>query len=69
MLSNLLLGSLSSLSELGTASIACARPRVCVTLSHVMSIGSEGKSGSFFYFTTDGKYMVKTISESVRAGK
>jgi len=42
MLSNLLLGSLSSLSELG----------------------SEGKSGSFFYFTTDGRYMVKTISES-----
>lgn len=39
MLSNLMLGSLSSLAELG----------------------SEGKSGSFFYFTSDGKYMVKTI--------
>lgn len=39
MLSNLMLGSLSSLAELGT----------------------EGKSGSFFYFTSDGMYMVKTI--------
>lgn len=39
MLSNLMLGSLSSLAELG----------------------SEGKSGSFFYFTSDGKFMVKTV--------
>jgi len=39
MLSNLMLGSLSSLNELG----------------------SEGKSGSFFYFTSDGLFMVKTI--------
>eukprot|EP00940_MAST-03C_sp_MAST-3C-sp2_P002538 g2538.t1 len=41
LLANLLLGSLSSLSQLG----------------------SEGKSGSFFYFTSDLKYMVKTISK------
>jgi len=39
MLSNLMLGSLSSLAELG----------------------SEGKSGSFFYFTSDGQFMVKTV--------
>jgi len=39
MLSNLMLGSLSSLAELG----------------------SEGKSGSFFYFTSDGRFMVKTV--------
>jgi len=42
MLSNLILGSLTSLSQLG----------------------SEGKSGSFFYFTSDTKFMVKTISKS-----
>eukprot|EP00479_Gromia_sphaerica_P008203 TRINITY_DN3025_c0_g1_i1.p1 TRINITY_DN3025_c0_g1~~TRINITY_DN3025_c0_g1_i1.p1 ORF type:complete len:56 (-),score=13.87 TRINITY_DN3025_c0_g1_i1:269-436(-) len=23
---------------------------------------SEGKSGSFFYFTPDGKYLVKTLT-------
>jgi len=39
MLSNLMLGSLSSLAELG----------------------SEGKSGSFFYFTSDNMYLVKTV--------
>ena len=39
MLSNLMLGSLSTLAE----------------------ISSEGKSRSFFYFTSDGKYMVKTV--------
>lgn len=39
MISNLMLGSLSSLSEQG----------------------SEGKSGSFFYITPDGKYLIKTI--------
>jgi Ca2+-binding EF-hand superfamily protein len=39
MLSNLMLGNLSTLSELV----------------------SEGKSGSFFYFTTDGRYMIKTL--------
>jgi len=42
MLSNLVLGSLTSLSQLGT----------------------EGKSGSFFYFTSDAKYMVKTIAKA-----
>ena len=42
MLSNLILGSLTSLSQLG----------------------SEGKSGSFFYFTSDTRFMVKTISKS-----
>ena len=41
LLSNLFMGSLSSLSELV----------------------SEGKSGSFFYFTHDGRYMVKTLRE------
>eukprot|EP00511_Aplanochytrium_stocchinoi_P010970 CAMPEP_0204873176 /NCGR_PEP_ID=MMETSP1348-20121228/39927_1 /ASSEMBLY_ACC=CAM_ASM_000700 /TAXON_ID=215587 /ORGANISM="Aplanochytrium stocchinoi, Strain GSBS06" /LENGTH=853 /DNA_ID=CAMNT_0052028369 /DNA_START=186 /DNA_END=2747 /DNA_ORIENTATION=+ len=40
MISNLMLGSLSSLSEQG----------------------SDGKSGSFFYITSDGLYMVKTLS-------
>eukprot|EP00514_Thraustochytrium_sp_LLF1b_P008030 CAMPEP_0184536578 /NCGR_PEP_ID=MMETSP0198_2-20121128/16509_1 /TAXON_ID=1112570 /ORGANISM="Thraustochytrium sp., Strain LLF1b" /LENGTH=939 /DNA_ID=CAMNT_0026929719 /DNA_START=584 /DNA_END=3400 /DNA_ORIENTATION=+ len=39
MLSNLMLGSLSSLAELG----------------------SEGKSGSFFYFTSDGAFLIKTV--------
>ena len=24
---------------------------------------SEGKSGSFFYHTEDGKYLIKTISQ------
>eukprot|EP00939_MAST-03C_sp_MAST-3C-sp1_P003213 g3213.t1 len=42
MLTNLVLGSLTSLSQLGT----------------------EGKSGSFFYFTSDAKFMVKTISKT-----
>ena len=40
LLGNLLLGNLSTMSQLG----------------------SEGKSGSFFYFTADGCYMVKTLS-------
>lgn len=42
MLGNLILGRLSSLSELS----------------------SSGKSGSFFYFTDDSKYMIKTISKN-----
>lgn len=41
LLGNLILGKLSSLSELS----------------------SSGKSGSFFYFTDDSKYMIKTISK------
>ena len=40
LLGNLLLGNLSTMSQLG----------------------SEGKSGSFFYFTADGRFMVKTLS-------
>jgi len=39
MLSNLMLGSLSSLAELG----------------------SEGKSGSFFYLSSDNRFLVKTV--------
>lgn len=39
MLSNLMLGSLNALSE----------------------IGSDGKSGSFFYLSSDGRFLVKTI--------
>jgi Ca2+-binding EF-hand superfamily protein len=39
MLSNLMLGSMASMSQLG----------------------SEGKSGSFFYFTSDSKFMIKTV--------
>lgn len=42
ILRNIMLGNLSTLSEL------------C----------SEGKSGSFFYYSSDGKYMVKTISKT-----
>ena len=42
ILRNILLGSLTTLSELY----------------------SEGKSGSFFYYSADGKYMVKTISHT-----
>ncbi|KAL8433877.1 hypothetical protein ACSSS7_003538 [Eimeria intestinalis] len=41
LLGNLILGNLSSLSELV----------------------SEGKSGSLFYYTTDGKFMIKTVSK------
>lgn len=40
LLGNMVLGNLSSLSELS----------------------SEGKSGAFFYYTADGKYMMKTVS-------
>lgn len=40
MLGNMVLGNLSSLSELS----------------------SEGKSGAFFYYTADGKYMMKTVT-------
>ncbi|CAJ1429457.1 unnamed protein product [Effrenium voratum] len=40
LLGNLVLGNLSSLSELS----------------------SEGKSGAFFYYTADGKYMMKTVT-------
>ncbi|KAK8791945.1 hypothetical protein WA158_005322 [Blastocystis sp. Blastoise] len=42
ILRNIMLGNLSTLSEL------------C----------SEGKSGSFFYYSSDGRYMVKTISKT-----
>ncbi|KEP60563.1 UNVERIFIED_CONTAM: phosphatidylinositol-4-phosphate 5-kinase [Hammondia hammondi] len=42
LLGNLLLGNLSSLSELV----------------------SEGRSGALFYYTADGKFMIKTISKS-----
>eukprot|EP00931_Biecheleriopsis_adriatica_P059446 TRINITY_DN35567_c0_g2_i1.p1 TRINITY_DN35567_c0_g2~~TRINITY_DN35567_c0_g2_i1.p1 ORF type:complete len:894 (+),score=178.44 TRINITY_DN35567_c0_g2_i1:242-2683(+) len=41
LLGNMVLGNLSSLSELS----------------------SEGKSGAFFYYTADGKYMMKTVSQ------
>ncbi|CDJ47730.1 phosphatidylinositol-4-phosphate 5-kinase, putative [Eimeria brunetti] len=41
LLGNLILGNLSSLSELV----------------------SEGKSGSLFYYTTDGRFMIKTVSK------
>lgn len=30
-------------------------------LSSLTELTSQGKSGSFFYYTTDGKYMLKTI--------
>merc|ERR1719424_351036 len=40
LLGNMMLGNLSSLSELS----------------------SEGKSGAFFYYTADGKYMMKTVT-------
>jgi len=40
LLGNMVLGNLSSLSELS----------------------SEGKSGAFFYYTSDGKYMMKTVT-------
>jgi len=40
LLGNMVLGNLSSLSELS----------------------SEGKSGAFFYYTADGKYMMKTVT-------
>lgn len=41
LLGNMVLGNLSSLSELS----------------------SEGKSGAFFYYTADGKYMMKTVTQ------
>lgn len=31
-------------------------------ISSMTSLTSQGKSGSFFYYTADGKYMLKTIS-------
>lgn len=40
LLGNMILGNLSSLSELS----------------------SEGKSGAFFYYTADGLYMIKTVT-------
>lgn len=45
MLGNLIMGKLSSLTELS----------------------SSGKSGSFFYFTEDNKYMIKTISKNEKS--
>uniref|UniRef100_A0A0G4HLZ9 PIPK domain-containing protein n=1 Tax=Chromera velia CCMP2878 TaxID=1169474 RepID=A0A0G4HLZ9_9ALVE len=42
LLGNMVLGNLSSLSELS----------------------SEGKSGAFFYYTADSKYMLKTVTKS-----
>lgn len=30
-------------------------------VSTMTSLTSQGKSGSFFYYTADGKYMLKTI--------
>ena len=33
-------------------------------LSSLSELSSEGKSGSFFYYTADTKYMVKTISKA-----
>lgn len=42
LVGNMVLGNLSSLSEL------------C----------SEGKSGAFFYYTADGRFMIKTVSVS-----
>lgn len=30
-------------------------------ISSLTSLTSQGKSGSFFYYTTDGNYMLKTI--------
>ena len=34
------------------------------TLSTLTELYSEGKSGSFFYYSSDGKYMVKTITHT-----
>lgn len=31
-------------------------------VSSMTSLTSQGKSGSFFYYTSDGKYMLKTVS-------
>lgn len=45
LLGNMVLGNLSSLSELS----------------------SEGKSGAFFYYTADGKYMMKTVNTKEHA--
>ena len=42
LLGNMMLGNLSSLSELS----------------------SEGKSGAFFYYTADGKFMMKTVTRA-----
>jgi 1-phosphatidylinositol-4-phosphate 5-kinase len=30
-------------------------------VNSMTSLTSQGKSGSFFYYTADGKYMLKTI--------
>ena len=30
-------------------------------MSSMTELTSQGKSGSFFYYTADGKYMLKTI--------
>ncbi|KAL8448913.1 hypothetical protein Emed_003483 [Eimeria media] len=46
VISNLLLGSLASLSELV----------------------SEGKSGALFYYTADGKFIIKTVSRDAAQG-
>lgn len=32
-------------------------------LSSLSELSSSGKSGSFFYFTDDGEYMIKTVSK------
>lgn len=32
-------------------------------LSSLSELSSQGKSGSFFYFTADNKFMIKTISK------
>lgn len=32
-------------------------------MSSMTELTSQGKSGSFFYYTADGKYMLKTIKE------
>ena len=34
------------------------------SLTTLSELCSEGKSGSFFYYSADGKYMVKTISHT-----
>merc|ERR1719213_294473 len=31
-------------------------------LSALSELSSEGKSGAFFYYTADGKYMMKTVT-------
>jgi 1-phosphatidylinositol-4-phosphate 5-kinase len=31
-------------------------------VNSMTSLTSQGKSGSFFYYTADGKYMLKTMS-------